>query len=69
MIDSHIPMSNGETIKVLIEPGEPGHGVWCDDCLLSTAVRFPLSMVTDAGVASVGSVTVCERCEKVETAA
>jgi hypothetical protein len=53
---------------VLIAPGEPETGLWCNACLLPSAVRVPLIMITESGASdtALSPVELCTECGKQE---
>lgn len=46
----------------LVRYGPPEHGVWCDRCLLPSAARQRLAVVSGMSILAVVDVTVCEDC-------
>ena len=47
--------------------GEPDHGVWCDGCLLPSAVAQSFAAVSGLSVCGIFRVTVCEDCGRFST--
>lgn len=43
--------------------GEPLTGLWCDGCQLPARVRFPLHLLSEAGVSPFGWTEACLHCE------
>lgn len=51
---------------VILAPGEPETGLWCETCKLPSVVRVPFVMLTESG-ASYGAVPPAELCTECET--
>lgn len=45
-----------------ITPGQVEVGLWCDRCLLPSAVRVQVAMVSDSGVQALGAAEACHEC-------
>jgi len=56
------------TLVVFLAPGEPETGLWCSTCLLPSAVRVPIVMITEngAGDTTVSPVEACTECGRRE---
>jgi hypothetical protein len=49
-------------IKIEITYGEPELSVWCETCLLPSAVRFPLMIMNERGLTLIGAIEYCRDC-------
>lgn len=49
-------------VKFTLHQGEPETGVWCDSCKLSSAVRFPIYLLSERFVHLLGHVVICASC-------
>jgi hypothetical protein len=49
-------------VTVTVTCGTPEFGVWCDRCMVASAVRVPLTVITPSGVSTVGAFIHCMDC-------
>ena len=45
--------------KIQLFIGTPSHGLWCADCNLPSQMEVPVNAVTNVGVTTVGTYSVC----------
>jgi hypothetical protein len=48
---------------VMVTPGEPETGLWCDRCNLPSLVRFPLYLTSEEGSSPCGVGWTCPGCD------